>query len=391
MAVNRVVAGLSLLAIGLFWTLHFGSVQPNRIVPGTAVGAWEGLGAKASLATTAVLLVLLGMALLNFRGRHGWLSGVLTGALAAVPLLLHVFITRHLDHTNAYARIGVGPGVWALLFLLGLMLSETLRQLPRARIGRLLAVAGILCGWAYGASQYDLHALSLVQEYRVRPEQFVTALRHHLMLSLGAVLISLVVAIGLALLVMRRSSWQRPVFGVVSFLQTIPSLALFGLLIAPLSLLSSTFPWLQELGIRGIGWAPAMIALVAYSLLPMLRNTFVALTSVADELLEAGAGMGMSPRQMLLQVRLPLAMPVIIEGVRVTTIQAIGLTAVAALVGAGGFGTFIFQGLGQAAMDLVLLGALPTIVLALFADALFTVMGKLLSPAGDVGVAGMSQ
>ncbi|MCY1551761.1 Glycine betaine uptake system permease protein YehY [compost metagenome] len=88
----------------------------------------------------------------------------------------------------------------------------------------------------------------------------------------------------------------------------------------------------------------------------------------------------MSPAQVFLQVRLPLAMPLIIEGVRVTSIQAIGLTAVAALIGAGGFGTFIFQGLGQSAMDLIILGALPIIVLALLADGLFSLLGAYFDP-----------
>ncbi len=178
----------------------------------------------------------------------------------------------------------------------------------------------------------------------------------------------------------RSPAWQRPLLGAVSFLQTIPSLAVFGLLIAPLSALSSALPFLQDLGIRGIGWAPALLALIAYSLLPMVRNTFVAITEVPESLADAARGMGMNEHQVFYQLKLPLALPVMIEGVRITTIQAIGLTAVAALIGAGGFGGFIFQGLGQAAMNLVLLGALPTIALALLADALLTMLAASLKP-----------
>lgn len=122
---------------------------------------------------------------------------------------------------------------------------------------------------------------------------------------------------------------------------------------------------------------------MAYSLLPMVRNTFVALTGIPQQLTEAARGMGMNERQVFLNLRLPLAMPVILEGVRITTIQAIGLTAVAALIGAGGFGDFIFQGLGQAAMDLVLLGAIPTIVLALLADTLLTMLAASLRPVPE--------
>jgi osmoprotectant transport system permease protein len=113
--------------------------------------------------------------------------------------------------------------------------------------------------------------------------------------------------------------------------------------------------------------------------LPIVRNTCVALEEVEAGVIESARGMGMSPAQVFLQVRLPLAMPLIIEGVRVTSIQAIGLTAVAALIGAGGFGTFIFQGLGQSAMDLIILGSLPIIVLALLADDLFSLLGERFS------------
>nr|WP_253938139.1 ABC transporter permease [Hahella sp. HN01] len=175
----------------------------------------------------------------------------------------------------------------------------------------------------------------------------------------------------LAIWATRSEKARRGLFGVLSVVQTIPSLALFGLLIAPLSYLANEFGWLRAIGVQGIGFTPALIALIGYSLLPMTRNAYVALTGTPEPVLEAARGMGMNESQVFLQVRLPLAAPVILEGLRIMTVQTIGLTAVAALIGAGGMGTFIFQGLGQAAMDLVLLGAIPTILFALAADALF--------------------
>lgn len=160
----------------------------------------------------------------------------------------------------------------------------------------------------------------------------------------------------------------------LTFCKTVPSLALFGLLLAPLAWLAARFDWLADLGVKGIGWTPALIALIAYSLLPMVRNTYVALDAVSPATLDAASGMGMRPAQRFWQVRLPLALPILLEGVRITTVQAVGLAAVAALIGAGGLGTFIFQGLGQVAMDMVLLGALPIIAMALMAD---TALGAL--------------
>lgn len=381
---NKVIPVLAGLALALIWFLDFGSVQANRIVPGTGYGLAPALGWGGAGAVTLVLVTVMVLAVLPWRGRYPLLLGLSLLALAALPLLPALFAARHLPESSPWARTAIGPGFWCLLFLLSLILAETLSRLA---VRRWLQLASILCvcgSWLLLLRTEALQSLSLMREFQAHEDQFGQALRTHLILALGAVLISAGLAFALALRMLRSPAWQRPVVAMASFLQTIPSLALFGLLIAPLSALSSAFPWLQTLGIRGIGWAPALLALVAYSLLPMVRNTYVALTDVPEHLVEAARGMGMNRRQVFLHLRLPLALPVIIEGVRITSIQAIGLTAVAALIGAGGFGDFIFQGLGQAAMDLVLLGAIPTIVLALLADALLTMLAAALRPVPAV-------
>jgi osmoprotectant transport system permease protein len=146
--------------------------------------------------------------------------------------------------------------------------------------------------------------------------------------------------------------------------QTIPSIALFGILMAPLGFLAAHVPLAAALGIRGIGAAPAFIALFAYSLLPIVANTITGLRQVPSDVIEAARGMGMSARQRLVQIELPLALPVVLAGIRIVLVQNLGLATVAALIGGGGFGTFVFQGIGQTATDLVLLGAIPTVVLS---------------------------
>jgi len=377
---NRVLPVLGCLALALVWLLDLGVIQPNRIVPGTGHGLISAVGGPwAGL----VSLVLAGCVLLSFlplRRRYLPLLGLVGLSLALLPLLLEVFAGRHLPEDAPYARSSIGAGFWCLLFLLSLMLIEILGRLGSGRGLQLMILAVIVGNWLWILRGGGLESLSLVREFNARPDKFEQALWTHLALAFGAVGISAGLAFLLALKMIRSVAWRRPILGAVSFLQTIPSLAVFGLLIAPLSALAAAFPALQAMGIRGIGWAPALLALVAYSLLPMVRNTFVALTEVPESLADAGRGMGMNERQLFFKLKLPLALPVIVEGVRITTIQAIGLTAVAALIGAGGFGSFIFQGLGQAAMDLVLLGALPTIALALLADALLTMLAASLKP-----------
>jgi osmoprotectant transport system permease protein len=178
----------------------------------------------------------------------------------------------------------------------------------------------------------------------------------HLMLV--AVSTSLAVAIGLpvGLLLTRCVALKRPVLAVAGILQTVPSLALFGLLI-PL-------PYI------GIGWRTAVIALVLYALLPVIRNTVTGVEGVDRSVREAAVAMGMKDGQILWQVELPLAAPVILAGVRVATVISVGVATIAAAIGAGGLGTYIFRGLRQYDNNLILAGALPAALLALGADAL---------------------
>ncbi|PVY76818.1 osmoprotectant transport system permease protein [Tamilnaduibacter salinus] len=381
--VNRVLFSLSLLALALLWGLDTGTVVPNRIMPGTGHGPVDGIGIGLALAISLGLAGVALLALLPSAPRDAFITVLLTALLVSVPFLLDHFITRKMADAGPYARAGIGAGLWCLLFLLVLMLGESLKYARWRRLWQPLILVITLGAWGLAVSQGRLDALALVREFQARPGPFMEALSAHLLLAIGSVLVSLLIGFLLAVSGLHRPRWRSLVLNTVSFLQTIPSLALFGLLIAPLSLLVDAVPALKAFGISGIGWAPAFLALVAYSLLPMVRNTHVALTGVASDVLDAAQAMGMNGWQRFVQVRLPLAMPVVLEGIRITTIQAIGLTAVAALVGAGGFGTFIFQGLGQAAMDLVMLGALPTIALALIADTVFGGLTRWLAPPGQ--------
>lgn len=380
---NPVVVVLVMLALLVVCSANFASVQANRIAPGQGLGLLAGLGWPWFITVVTALLVLAGLALRPSRKGY-WLMLGLSGALLVqLPLALAWFIQLHINPAQPYARVGLAGSCWGLLFIGALLLVELQQRVAGGNhwiklvIGLVLGVTGLLI------STGALAPLALLSEYRSRSETFWQLLYGHLSLVGGALLVSLLIGFLLAWLILAIQPLQRPVFAVLNFFQTIPSLALFGLLIAPLSYLSAHSPLLQQLNVRGIGWAPALLALIAYSLLPVVRNTCVALQGVASEVIESARGMGMSPWQVFAQVRLPLALPVIIEGVRITSIQAIGLTAVAALIGASGFGSFIFQGLGQGAMDLVLLGALPTILLALLADALFSSLGSWAKAGGQ--------
>ncbi|CAM3295815.1 ABC transporter permease [Halomonas lysinitropha] len=376
---NVVLLSLTLVALAAWLGLDTVSVAANRIVPGTGYRVDEVIGAGGALATALPWLALAGFAWRPAR-RHLLLALVLVVLmLSALPAWLALSAVTLVDAPQA--RLGIGAGIWGVLFLLLLALIELRTRLVLSRLLGWALLLPPLASAALCLARW-LEPLALWQEYRGRSGQFLGAVGEHLLLVGVAVGASLVLGVGLALAMRRWPGVQKAGFGMLNFLQTIPSIALFGLLLAPLAWLSANVDWLSALGVSGIGWAPALLALVGYSLLPMVRNTFVALEAVNPGVIDAARGMGMSRGQVFRQVRLPLALPVILEGIRITTVQAIGLTAVAALIGAGGLGTFIFQGLGQAAMDLVLLGALPILLLALLVDALLGALTDILRPGG---------
>jgi len=179
----------------------------------------------------------------------------------------------------------------------------------------------------------------------------------------------LAVAIGmpLGILLTRWPALRQPILGSANIIQTIPSLALFGFLLPA--------PWIGARADR-----LAILALMLYALLPLIRNTYAGIQSVDPSVVEAGRGMGLTDRQLLFQVELPLALGVIIAGIRVATVLSIGLATIAAAVGAGGLGEYIFRGLAMVNNTVILAGALPAAALALLADTGFGWLEKRLRP-----------
>ncbi|RUR37388.1 ABC transporter permease [Vreelandella populi] len=378
---NAVLASLSIVMLAVIWGMDAVSVAPNRIVQGTGVDVLGAIGLPGALLASLLILAIGGLASQPSRTNYAAAMGVVVLLLALMPFGLMVASHFLIDPTLPQARLGIGASYWLILFILLLCLIELRLRLALTRLWPVLILTGVGLLWWLCASLW-LDDLALVQEFNARDRQFIRAVGQHIVLVGVAVGISIVLGVLLAMLMRRFRRLQKSAFAMLNFLQTIPSLALFGLLLAPLAWLAANVPVLAQLGVSGIGNTPALIALVAYSLLPIVRNTYIALEQVSPDTLEAATAMGMRRGQQFWQVRLPLALPVLLEGVRITTVQAIGLTAVAALIGAGGLGTFIFQGLGQAAMDMVLLGALPILILALLVDAALGALAEALRPGG---------
>jgi osmoprotectant transport system permease protein len=186
-------------------------------------------------------------------------------------------------------------------------------------------------------------------------DQIIELTLEHLWLVAISTLLAAAIGIPLGIMSARWPAWNKPVLGTANIIQTIPSLALFGFLLP--------VPWLGDRADR-----LAILALTLYALLPIIRNTYTGIRSVDPAVVEAGRGMGLTDRQLLLQVELPLATSVILSGVRVAVVISVGLATIAAAIGAGGLGEFIFRGLAMVNNQLILAGAIPAALLALLAD-----------------------
>ena len=353
-AVDPVGIAISCLLIaGLL--LPFVTFKANRIVQGDgrllldSLPSVTGQALLAGILLCALFALCVGNARLRLAGAAFGLLGLIVAAGISASFLV--------PQSNSYVRVSLASGFWVLFAGLSILATDALARLNPRPLFRLLLLL-LLSG------------LSVMKEFHSRSDIFLTEAIRHVALALGSVVAASAIAVPIGLLCARMGVLRASVLNTLTIVQTIPSIALFGLLIAPLSWIAAQMPGAAALGIRGIGAAPAFIALVVYALLPIVSNTVVGLSGVASSVREAARGLGMTAWQRLVQIELPLALPIILTGIRIVLVQNIGLATIAALIGGGGLGVFVFQGIGQTAMDLVLLGTLPTVVFGFSAAVL---------------------
>jgi osmoprotectant transport system permease protein len=210
--------------------------------------------------------------------------------------------------------------------------------------------------------------MNLAQFFARHSGEILQATLEHIWLVGAAMLLAIAIGVPLGILVTRRPWLSKPILGSANIAETIPSLALFGFLLP--------VPWLGERSDR-----LAIVALTLYALLPIIRNTSAGIAGVDPAIREAARGMGMTSRQILFRVELPLSLSTVLAGIRVATVLTIGVATIAAAVGAGGLGEFIFRGLAMVNDQLILAGAIPAALLALSADFLLSVVERRLRPA----------
>ncbi|CNI45245.1 ABC transporter permease [Yersinia mollaretii] len=368
---NRVLLALVILLVLSGVGLSFVSHAPNRLISGQGI-------LLTSLFTGPVwwlfvpVVILFAFAFFKQNSVLHW-STVLFAEVLLFGLLLLAgrTATQLAGGEESLARTSLGGGFWLMSGLSLLIAVDSLSRAIVNPVWRSLANVLLVLPVVILLATGQLDQLSLMKEYANRQDVFDDALWQHLQILLATVVPAVLIGIPLGLLCFRSRRFQSTIFSTLNIIQTIPSIALFGLLIAPLAGLATAIPWLAEHGVSGIGLAPAIVALVLYALLPLVRNVVAGLESVPDSVVESAQGMGMTRSQLFFWVQIPIAMPLILSGIRIIAVQTVGLAVVAALIGAGGLGAIMFQGLLSSALDLVLLGVIPVIVMAVMVDSLF--------------------
>ncbi|OAK67405.1 ABC transporter permease [Lederbergia galactosidilytica] len=208
--------------------------------------------------------------------------------------------------------------------------------------------------------------MELIETFIKRKDAIWIAFQEHLFLASVAMVLAIIIAVPLGIVLTRNKKIAEFVIGIAAVIQTIPSLALLGFM----------------LPLFGIGKVPAIIALTLYALLPILRNTYTGIIGVDQSLVDAGKGMGMTSKQILFMVELPLTLPILMAGIRTSTVLTIGVAALATFIGAGGLGDLIIRGLNVMDKNLILSGAIPAAILAVVFDLLLKLLEDKVTPKG---------
>ena len=372
-------AGVVCILIGLLIGRYM-MIRPNRIENGALLNFTTALGSTSVLFGAVFVALLIIMYLIHTkRTDKNWLM------VPASILSFGVFIittgltaSHHIVGMGSSARVSLGMSFWLMFagFLLIMVQAVTLSARPH--LTRLILLIAVILIIGLGYTSGILKDISILKELNSKSDRIWDEMIRHLQLAVFSTLSGLILSLALAYRAYRKPSLEGFIKTFVNIAQVIPTLSFLGLIMIPLTALSNSFPWLKSIGISGIGFFPAYIVLTMYTLLPMTNNILAGLKSIDKNILQAAAGMGMTRRQQLFQVEMPLALPSIYAGFRTALVQSVGNTILAGLVGGGGMGSILFLGLAQSAQDLVVISALLVVSIAFILNTGLSVLEPLL-------------
>lgn len=370
---DKTLLFLSSIGILAFIFMNIIEHKVNRISQGVSYSSFKFFGALGIIILSMwVILFLLSFSIKRYRNN---IIFIITVILTIV--LFYLIQLKSGQYTTGVdsARISFSSGFYIQVFCIYLIFSTYTQKIKNHKYIKAVGFISIFIALSYFLSTGSFDSLSLIKEYKIKKTQFNENLRIHALLTFASVVTGAVIAIPLGFLAYSKKNYEDKIMVFLSIIETIPSISLFGILLVPLSRLGN-LPLFDFIGVSGIGWAPAYVALTLYTLLPIGRNTLTGFYSVDRNVIEAAKGMGMSKSKILKKIELPLAFPVIFAGIRIAFIQTIGGAVLAGLVGGGGMGSFVFLGLGEASPDLILLGALPIVFFTILIDYILKVFEK---------------
>jgi osmoprotectant transport system permease protein len=360
--------------LGFFSIIAFGFLmdRPNRLASGPEIGFLTGASIYEIIIVITLWLFII-VASLSGNKHIKFLQGLFSIIILLTLMLSAGRIASEMrGEGDTLARVSLGASFWLSVFFVFVVVINATNRLKDNPILRYILIVCSLAVIIGTVLSGTLNDLSLLKEYYSEQDRFLDEFFTHLTLAFGSVGISIAIGVPLGILASKFKSLDKVVFPILNIMQTVPSLALFGILMAVLS----------SLNLAGLGAFPAMIALVLYSLLPIVRNTYTAFKTIDESVIEAAKGMGMTPVQLLYKIQVPLTASIVLNGVRISLVQVIGLTAIVTFIGAGGLGFFIFDGLRKTADDLILIGAIPIVLIAVTSDFIMQFVITITKPKG---------
>lgn len=328
------------------------------------IGAREGLTARECLGANYIIILGLTVALLILVFMKGekenlnFLAGIVAGACFGFAILFAGQAVNVVELPSASGRVSMSVGCYlyiALAYLVEVKCNEYIgkgwKRFAVIVIGFLIAIGSFMTG--------QLDNLSVMKEYATYQKEFANYFANHINMSFKVVLSGVIVGIPLGWTAYKFSKAGKVITTILNTIESIPSLALICVMMFPLSFLSNQFPFLKEHGIAGVGATPVFCALFCYSLFQIVNSMYGALKVVDKQYIDAARGMGMTTLQIFTKVELPIIMPIIISGIRVSLTATILGVTIGSYIGYGGLGKFILQGLNGFAIDIVMLGTIP--------------------------------
>ncbi len=374
MRINLDKVSLFAGVLGLLSVIVFGFLmnRPNRLASGPEIGFLSGASISEIIVVITLWLFII-VASLSGNRKVKFFQGLFSIIILVILMLSAGRIASEMSADgDPLGRVSLGASFWLSVFFIFVVVINSANRLkdnPLLRYILIICSLVVLIGTSLSGVLNDL---SLLKEYYSEQDRFLDEFFTHLTLAFGSVGISIAIGVPMGILASKFKSLERIIFPILNIMQTVPSLALFGILMAVLS----------SLNLAGLGAFPAMIALVLYSLLPVVRNTYTAFKTIDEGVIEAAKGMGMTAIQLLYKIQIPLTASIVLNGVRISLVQVIGLTAIVTFIGAGGLGFFIFDGLRKTADDLILIGAIPIVLIAVVSDFTMQFVITITKPKG---------